>query len=137
MVQWQVSAFVGVTEGATYDALTDPDWAVFRNPEEGGFTDVLPLYLGSVGWSFLLTAPYSPADAQTGTCVVWTSEDWQGDVFARDLPLAVVGDQPGDRGCRSVVPVDDADGDGNPDLIVGADGAGPDEQGRAYLLLAP
>jgi len=137
MVQWQVSAFVGVTEGATYDALSDADWAVFRDSEEGGFSDVLPIYLGSVGWSFLLTAPYSPADGLTGTCVVWSSEDWRGDVFARDLPLAVVGDQPGDRGCRSVVPLEDEDGDGASDLLVGADGAGPDEQGRAYLLLAP
>ncbi|MES2638043.1 MAG: hypothetical protein V4850_01115 [Myxococcota bacterium] len=31
----------------------------------------------------------------------------------------------------------DTDRDGELDLLVGADGAGPDEQGRAYLLLAP
>jgi hypothetical protein len=137
MLQWQASAFLSVEAGATYDVYADADWQVFRDASEGGFTDVVYGPMGAAGGSFLFTAPYSPTEGQTGACVVWSRMDWMPSIFASELPLAVVGDLAGDRACRSVAQVEDEDGDGELDLLVGADGAGPDEQGRAYLLLAP
>lgn len=135
MLQWQASAFLSVEEGATYDVFADADWQLFRGPDEGGFSEAV--YGPIAGGSFLLTAPYSSTEGQAGECVAWSRTEWQDYSFASELMLAVTGDLAGDRACRSLALIDDQDGDGEDDLLVGADGAGAGEQGRAYLLLAP
>lgn len=137
MIEYQASGFLDIAPG-TYDALTDADWQLFRTGEEGGLFDARWTdWLGSAGPSFLMLAPYAPDGGATGACLAWGQPDWTLGTFGSELTYSLAGGRAGDRVCRDLLVYGDLDEDGSSDLLVSGDGAGPEAEGRVWLVGSP
>jgi hypothetical protein len=92
------------------------------------------------GPALLLLGPGDPTDVATGRCYVWQSDEMApGATWSADLELTIDGGAAGDQACSSAALLDDLDGDGDAELLVGAVGAdlaGADI-GAAYVVPPP
>ena len=95
---------------------------------------------GDSAQELVVGAPRSNAsESRAGAVYVLDQDSLSGptDSTAQSLSVADVrftGESTGDLAGSSVAPAGDFDGDGTPDLVIGARDAGPDEAGAAYVV---